>query len=62
MRDVADEEHALGGVPVVAVRLRDVLWVSGDAVLKFLIPHVRMIVDATVEEMPRSTGALQFWS
>jgi hypothetical protein len=62
MRDDADEEHALGGVPVVAVRLRDVMWVSGDAVLKFLIPHVRMIVDATVEEMPRSTGALQFWS
>jgi hypothetical protein len=36
----------------VAILLRDVLWVPGDAVSRFLIPHARRIVDATVEEMP----------
>jgi hypothetical protein len=53
MRDDADEQQALGGVPVVAVRLRDVLWVPGGGVSRFPIPHALRIADATVEEMPQ---------
>jgi hypothetical protein len=37
----------------VVVRLRDVLWVPGGVVSRFLIPHTRRIADAIVEEMPQ---------
>jgi hypothetical protein len=53
MRDDAEEQQALGGIPVVVVRLRDEKWVQGDVVLRFLIPHARRIADATMEEMPQ---------
>jgi hypothetical protein len=56
MRDDADEPTSNKHLEVY------MLWLfgyvifcgsQGDAVLRFLIPHVRRITDATMEEMPQ---------
>jgi hypothetical protein len=54
MREEADEQYALGGVPVVDVWLRDVLWAPRGRGVEVPNPHTRRIVDATVEEIPQT--------
>jgi hypothetical protein len=53
----ADRQQALGGILVVVLWLRDVLWIPGGRGVEVPDPPRDEDRDATVEDMSRRTGA-----